>query len=157
VVFCRAILTDEILKMSQNKMLKYNYMSEKGRPSKLTAELIKNIQNWLRMGYFVEDAARMAGINKSTLYRWLDKGKEDREQEIDSLYADFCNAMERARAEAEGMFINSIQTAAKRGQWQAAAWWLERSFDKWSKPSKLQISGDEEEPVNIKIKYSGDK
>ena len=33
----------------------------------------------------------MAGINKSTLYRWLDKGKEDRE-EIDSLYADFCNA-----------------------------------------------------------------
>jgi hypothetical protein len=150
-------LTDEILKMSQNKMLKYNHMSEKGRPSKLTAELIKNIQNWLRMGYFVEDAARMAGINKSTLYRWLDKGKEDREQEIDSLYADFCNAMERARAEAEGMFINSIQTAAKRGQWQAAAWWLERSFDKWSKPSKLQISGDEEEPVNIKIKYSGDK
>ena len=61
-------------------MLKYNYMSEKGRPSKLTAELIKNIQNWLRMGYFVEDAARMAGINKSTLYRWLDKGKEDRER-----------------------------------------------------------------------------
>ena len=143
--------------MSQNKMLKYNNMSEKGRPSKLTAELIKNIQSWLRMGYFVENAARMAGINKSTLYRWLDKGKEDREQEIDSLYADFCNAMERARAEAEGMFINSIQTAAKRGQWQAAAWWLERSFDKWSKPSKLQISGDEEEPVNIKIKYSGDK
>ena len=45
-------------------MLKYNYMSEMGRPSKLTAELIKNIQNWLRMGYFVEDAARMAGINK---------------------------------------------------------------------------------------------
>ena len=109
------------------------------------------------MGYFVEDAARMAGVNKVTLYRWLDKGREDREQEIDSLYADFCNAMERARAEAEGMFINSIQTAAKRGQWQAAAWWLERSFDKWSKPSKIQLSGDDEEPVNIKIKYSGEK
>ncbi len=138
-------------------MLEYYYMSEMGRPSKLNAELIKNIQNWLRMGYFVEDAARMAGVNKVTLYRWLDKGREDREQEIDSLYADFCNAMERARAEAEGMFINSIQTAAKRGQWQAAAWWLERSFDKWSKPSKIQLSGDDEEPVNIKIKYSGEK
>ena len=82
-------------------MLEYYYMSEMGRPSKLNAELIKNIQNWLRMGYFVEDAARMAGVNKVTLYRWLDKGREDREQEIDSLYADFCNAMERARAEAE--------------------------------------------------------
>ena len=54
-------------------------MSEMGRPSKLNAELIKNIQNWLRMGYFVEDAARMAGVNKVTLYRWLDKGREDRE------------------------------------------------------------------------------
>ena len=132
-------------------------MSKTGRPSKLTAELIKNIQNWLRMGYFVEDAARMAGVHKSTLYRWLEQGKEDREAENDSIYAEFCDAMERSRAEAEGMFINSIQTAAKRGQWQAAAWWLERSFDKWSKPNKLQIAGDEDEPVNIKIKYSGDK
>ena len=138
-------------------MLEYNYMSEKGRPSKLTAEVIKNIQYWLRMGYFVEDAARMAGVHKATLYRWLEQGKEDREQEVDSLYADFCDAMERSRAEAEGMFINSIQTAAKRGQWQAAAWWLERSFDKWSKPNKLTLTGDDEEPVNIKIKYSGDK
>jgi len=136
-------------------MLEYNYMSEKGRPSKLTAEVIKNIQNWLRMGYFVEDAARMAGVHKATLYRWLEQGKEDREQEVESLYADFCDAMERSRAEAEGMFINSIQTAAKRGQWQAAAWWLERSFDKWS--NKLTLTGDDEEPVNIKIKYSGDK
>ena len=138
-------------------MLEYIYMSELGRPSKLTAEVTKNIQNWLRMGYFVEDAARMAGVSKSTLYRWLEKGKEDRDQEIESLHADFCNAMERSRAEAEGMFINSIQTAAKRGQWQAAAWWLERSFEKWSKRHKLQVSGDDEEPINIKIKYSGDK
>ena len=58
------------------------------------------------------------------MYRWLDKGKEDREQEIDSLYADFCNA-ERARAEAEGVY-QPIQTAAKRGQWQAAA--MARAF-----------------------------
>ena len=128
-----------------------------GRPSKLTAEVIENIQNWLRMGYFVEDAARMAGIHKATLYRWLEQGREDRENEVERLYADFCDAMERSRAEAEGMYLNSIKTAASRGQWQAAAWWLERSFDKWSKPSKLQISGDEAEPVKINIKYSGDK
>jgi len=128
-----------------------------GRPSKLTAELIENIQNWLRMGYFVEDAARMAGVHKATLYRWLEQGREDRDNDVSSLYADFCDAMEKSRAEAEGMYLNSIKTAASRGQWQAAAWWLERSFDKWSKPSKLQISGDDEEPVKINIKYSGDK
>jgi hypothetical protein len=123
---------------------------ENGRPSKLTAEVIENIQNWLRMGFFVEDAARMAGIHKSTLYRWLEKGREDRDNEIESLYADFCDAMEKSRAEAEGMYLNSIKTAASRGQWQAAAWWLERSFDKWSKPNKVQLSGSDEEPVRVR-------
>ena len=97
-------------------------MSKTGRPSKLTAEVIKNIQNWLRMGYFVEDAARMAGVSKMTLYRWLDKGKEDREQEIDSLYADFCDAMERSRAEAEGMFINSIYLCFRIGSNLGCIW-----------------------------------
>ena len=90
---------------------------ETGRPSKLTAEVIENIQNWLRMGFFVEDAARMAGIHKATLYRWLEKGREDRDNEVESLYADFCDAMEKSRAEAEGMYLNSIKTAASRGQW----------------------------------------
>lgn len=133
-------------------------MSEKmGRPSKLNAEVINSIQQWLRMGYFVEDAARMSGVHKTTLYRWLEKGREEREAGEESLYVDFCNAMEKARAEAEGMFLSSIKTAASRGQWQAAAWWLERSFDKWSKPNKIQLGGDKEEPLKVQIKYSGDK
>ena len=133
-------------------------MSEKmGRPSKLNAEVINSIQQWLRMGYFVEDAARMSGVHKTTLYRWLEKGREEREAGEESLYVDFCNAMEKARAEAEGMFLSSIKTAASRGQWQAAAWWLQRSFDKWSKPNKIQLGGDKEEPLKVQIKYSGDK
>ena len=99
----------------------------------------------------------MSGVHKTTLYRWLEKGREEREAGEESLYVDFCNAMEKARAEAEGMFLSSIKTAASRGQWQAAAWWLERSFDKWSKPNKIQLGGDKEEPLKVQIKYSGDK
>lgn len=109
-----------------------------GRPSKLSAELIINVQNWLRMGYFVEDAARMAGISKGTLYSWLSKGRDDRDAGLQTLHSDFLNSMEKARAEAEGIFLNSIKTAASRGQWQAAAWWLERSFDKWSNHRRLR-------------------
>ena len=135
----------------------YTMSEKKGRPSKLNAEVINSIQQWLRMGYFVEDAARMSGVHKTTLYRWLEKGREDRDAGEENLYVDFCNAMEKARAEAEGMFLSSIKTAASRGQWQAAAWWLERSFDKWSKPNKIQLGGDKEEPLKVQIKYSGDK
>ena len=128
-----------------------------GRPSKLSAELIINVQNWLRMGYFVEDAARMAGISKGTLYSWLSKGRDDRDAGLQTLHSDFLNYMEKARAEAEGIFLNSIKTAASRGQWQAAAWWLERIFDKWSKPQKIEMGGADDEPVTIQIKYSVDK
>ena len=134
-----------------------NQNSQMGRPSKLNAELIINIQNWLRMGYFVEDAARMAGISKVTLYNWLAKGRDDRDAGIESLHSDFLNSMEKARAEAEGIFLNSIKTAASRGQWQAAAWWLERSVDKWSKPQRIEMGTGDNEPIQIEIKYSGDK
>lgn len=134
-----------------------NQNSQMGRPSKLNAELIINIQNWLRMGYFVEDAARMAGISKVTLYNWLSKGRDDRDAGIESLHSDFLNSLEKARAEAEGIFLNSIKTAASRGQWQAAAWWLERSFDKWSKPQRIEMGTGDNEPIQIEIKYSGDK
>ena len=56
-----------------------------GRPSKLNAEVINSIQQWLRMGYFVEDAARMSGVHKTTLYRYLKK-VEKKEKLAKSLY-----------------------------------------------------------------------
>lgn len=132
-------------------------MAERGRPSKLTAELTKNICKWLNHGMFIEDAARMVGIHKSTLYRWIEQGRKDRDEEITSLYGDFCDAIELARAQAEGVYLNSIKSAAARGQWQAAAWWLERSFEKWTKPTKVELGGSDKEPVKVQIKYSGDK
>ena len=33
----------------------------------------------------------------------------------------------------------------------------ERSFEKWSKPQKIELGGSEKEPVKVQIKYSGDK
>tara|TARA_B100000287_G_C20648042_1_gene785835 strand:- start:1380 stop:1769 length:390 start_codon:yes stop_codon:yes gene_type:complete len=127
------------------------------RKSKLTAEVTKSICNFLRAGYFVEDASRMAGISRTTLYRWIDRGKKERDEEEDSLYADFVDAIEKARAEAEGFHLNVINKAASRGVWQASSWWLERSFEKWGKTHKVSLGGDEEAPVNIQIKYSNDK
>jgi predicted XRE-type DNA-binding protein len=38
------------------------------RPTKLTTELIEEISNWLKMGYYQEDAATMVGISQDTWY-----------------------------------------------------------------------------------------
>ena len=53
--------------------------------------------------------------------------------------------------------LSSIRNAATRGVWQAAAWWMERSFAKWSKDQNIKISGDSDEPVQVNIKYSDGK
>jgi len=128
-----------------------------GRPSKLTTEKIEQICTWLHAGYFVEDAARMANISKSTFYNWMDKAKDDRDNEIESIYTEFLDSIEHARAQAEGIFLASIRNAATRGVWQAAAWWMERSFAKWSKDQNIKLSGDSDAPVQVNVKYSDGK
>lgn len=86
-----------------------------GRPSKMTDEVVAKIIEALRAGNYLETAARVAGITYETLNEW-------RKQ-----FPEFSEAVEKARAEAEARNVAVVQLAG-RSQWQAAAWWLERSF-----------------------------
>jgi len=48
-------------------------------------------------------------------------------------YSEFRKAVEKARSEAEARTV-AIVAKAMPDNWQAAAWWLERSFpDKWGR------------------------
>ena len=47
-----------------------------GRPSKLTPKVLEDIVKWLKLGYYQEEAAVMAGISKSTFYGWLKKAED---------------------------------------------------------------------------------
>ena len=149
------------------------------RPTKLTPQLIEDISNWLKMGYYQEDAATMVGISPSTYYEWMKRGdkaieKADQkvlnppkaeddvetlpaqvavEGEIVNLYSEFSEAVKKARAEAEGAHIRNIRKAADNGTWQASAWFLERSFPKkWGKRSTLDIA-DPNETIQFQIEY----
>ena len=149
------------------------------RPSKLTPEVQENICNWLKLGYYQEDAAIMAGISASTYYEWMKKGDserialesgedalalpehplpapEDDTQEIQVVYRfmEFSEAVKKARAEAEGAHIRNIRKAADNGVWQASAWFLERSHPKkWGKRSQLDVIAENDEPVQFEISY----
>ena len=150
------------------------------RPTKLTPQLIEDITNWLKMGYYQEDAATMVGISPSTYYEWMKRGekfieKEDNkllnppnteddveivpadaavEGEVIDLYSEFSEAVKKARAEAEGAHIRNIRRASDNGVWQASAWWLERSFPKkWGKRSSVEIGGEGGEPIKFQISY----
>ena len=141
------------------------------RPTKLTQDKIDEICNWLKLGYYQEDAATMAGISTSTDYDWMKKGdeaqkdlesgdpsslpalEEDSEVEVINMYSEFSDSIKRARAEAEGAHIRNIRKAADNGTWQASAWFLERSFaQKWGKRSTMDIR-DKDEVVQFQIEY----
>ena len=149
------------------------------RPSKLTPEVQENLCNWLKLGYYQEDAAIMAGISASTYYEWMKKGEQERvaleegekaltlpdtslpasedgTPEIELIYPflEFSEAVKKARAEAEGAHIRNIRKAADNGVWQASAWFLERSHPKkWGKRSQLDVIAENDEPVQFEISY----
>jgi transposase-like protein len=110
-----------------------------GRPTKLTADLKERLIGALRSGAPNETAAGFAGIAESTFYAWLARAQEDLKNnpEIATDYTEFQEAVEKAQAEAELEKLLIINAAAKgkpttegapgtAGQWQAAAWFLER-------------------------------
>jgi len=76
----------------------------------------------IEAGNFIESAAQLAGVGRSTLYRWLALADSD-----DKQYRDFRDALLTARAKAEARAVAVIVKSGRRS-WQSAAWFLERSF-----------------------------
>ena len=100
----------------------------RGRPLTLTSAVQRRICSAIEAGNFVESAAQLAGVGRSTLYRWLSLADSD-----DKQYRDFRDALLTARAKAEARAVAVIVKSGRRS-WQSAAWFLERSFpDRWKR------------------------
>lgn len=106
------------------------------RVSELEDPKVKTLLQALAAGNYIEVSCSFAGLAPSTVYRWLERGRAERaSQELgnkpnpnEKPYLDLCESVEKARATAILRNVNVVQTAANNGQWQAAAWWLERSM-----------------------------
>lgn len=94
----------------------------RGRPTKITQELIEQIASTVRAGIYLETAAACAGISKDTLFRWLRRGARERKRietsprarpkKSEALYCAFSEAIARALAEAEATALALIDSAA---------------------------------------------
>jgi transposase-like protein len=90
----------------------------------------------LQSGNYVETACLYAGLAPSTVYRWVERGRNERDRQeqglepnpVETPYVELCEAVEKARANAVVANVAIIQQAARTGTWQAAAWWLERTM-----------------------------
>ena len=121
-----------------------------GRPTKLTPEVQQVIIEGLEHGMHQESACSRAGINKTTYYRWLERG--DSEAPEDEIYRTFRHAVEKARAKPEAEALQAINVAWRDGTWQAAAWFLERSHPhKYGRINRTEVSGPEGQSVKVNV------
>jgi transposase len=113
-------------------------VSAGGRKDKRTDKfVVEKLLAALRQGHTLTDAATFAGVAYVTVNTWLNQGAQAEEG---TLAKEFFDKVELARAESVGDCIKSIKKAAKRGAWQAAAWFLEkRAPETYGKKSEVTI------------------
>ena len=120
-----------------------------GRPTKLTPAVQERIVQAISAGNYQDVAARYAGINPATYYRWMADAEAD---DAPDALREFRDAVESARAGAEVRAIALINRAAQDGTWQAAAWYLERSHPhRWGRFQRTEVSGPQGGPVEIDV------
>jgi transposase len=131
--------------------------TRRGRPTKLTQQVLDTVIAAVVAGNFIETAAALAGVNKSTLYDWLNRGNTELEaidkghepQIEEQIYADFAFAMERAIALSEATQLQGIDKAAET-DWKARAWRLEKRFpEKYARKVEAThtLRGDKDAPI----------
>lgn len=125
-----------------------------GRKTLLTPEMTATITDLLRRGNYLSTVAKAVGLNPSTLQVWLKRGNdliaEDREyDDYEQQFVDYALEVEKARARAE---INAVEVirSASTTQWQAAAWYLERTNNsQWGRTVRTEVTGAEGGPIQV--------
>jgi hypothetical protein len=113
-------------------------MSGEGN-SKKTPERVAAIVQALRAGNTRRAAVSFGEIDHATFYRWMEDD------------ATFCDAVQKAEADAEVRFVAQVAQAASTGTWSAAAWWLERRRGQdWRRHESLELTGNPNAPVVVK-------
>lgn len=140
-------------------------MVRRGRPMKLTDEVMNQICLIARSGAFVETSAAYVGVSGKTLREWIKRGRmeihrresgvphppERSGEEIanDEMCAELVMRMDQALSECEVSALAMVGKAAQLGDWRAAAYLLERRWpDRWGK-KQIEISGKGGGPIEV--------
>lgn len=110
-------------------------------------ETVALVTALLRNGNYVDTACTAAGLSVSAFYAWKERGEADLEAEAETVYANFAEAVARARATGEAALVQEIRQAGqgnerRPGDWRAAAFVLERGFaERWGAKAQVRHSG----------------
>jgi transposase len=102
----------------------------------IKSERVQTLINALKSGAYIQTACTYSGVGESTVYRWLERGRKENDRlendekpnPDETPYLELWESIEKARAEATLRNLQVIQTSAQNGNWQASAWFLERTM-----------------------------
>lgn len=95
--------------------LRKRKVNPRGRRTKYSIKIATEICSAVARGYMTKDVAKMNGISKATLYKWLND------------FPDFSDAFRWAEANRLYDLTMEIQRIGEK-DWRAIAWWLERTY-----------------------------
>ena len=117
----------------------------RGRPCSLTPEVQAVLLKAVERGLPLKESALLAGISYDTLNRWRNNGESETAEPV---FRNFCKALLQAQAKAVDTLVSQIQSAAKKGDWKAAAWILERRHPHdWGRQERLEHTGPNGSPI----------
>lgn len=121
------------------------------RKSKLNEEFIKQAVKLIEAGNYQKHVAQALGIHEDTWYRWLREG----ERAKSGIKRRFYESIKKAEARAVLRNVAKILQASQEGNWQAAAWWLERRYpDEWGRKDKLDMNTQGEIKILVEKVYT---
>lgn len=97
-----------------------------GAPTKFTDEVKEKIIIAIRKGAPIEIACEYAGIDDSTYCNWQIKAKKEQIPD----FVEFFEKVKEAKGHTALMWLDKIDKAMTES-WQAAAWKLERRYNKY--------------------------
>lgn len=118
----------------------------------LTTTVRDRICDAIGHGVYLEDALRLADVNVSAYYRWLEAAENEHGPHA-AEYQAFKEAVEIAQAQYQAHYLGKIREAAER-TWTAAAWLLERRWpQKYALRNRTELSGPDGQPVKIVFEF----
>jgi len=128
-----------------------------GRPLKIS-ECKDEIIEAFRRGAPMKDA--IAGlIHKCTFIDWINKGKEDINNNIQSVYSEFSIKIDIAQKEYRNQLRATIEMHSVK-DWKAASWLLERSDpENYTSQQKVDVTsgGEKVQPFFLPLKEEDDE
>lgn len=125
----------------------------------LTPERQERIVGALQAGNTRRASAQHGGIDEDTMLEWIRRGEGRDHRKKTAAFAAFAAAIKEAEAEAEVQYVKVIKNAAASGNWQAAAWWLERrKAADYRRVDRVEATGEDGGPQEtvVRIIYEDD-